>query len=185
MGSRRAFSTWALCVLAGLVGPAAAAASVEHKPWEDYEVLVRRNMFSRQRSPRSVEGPVRPEVVTVEAPSPERYVLLRGVVRSGDEFIAFLEDMRTGEVIRARAGDEVVRGRVAEVTLDGVRYVREDTETEVPIGENLEKSNVSPAAQAAGEATGSGEQAIVAPETGPAADLLERLRQRRQEELGQ
>lgn len=171
----------------GLSDVRGAAGPGRGKPWEDYEVLIENNMFSRDRG--------RPEAtaadpVVREAPSPERYVLLRGVVNNGDEFVAFLEDMRSGEMIRARSGDEIVRGRVADITLDGIVYERGDARAEVAIGQNLEKGAGAPPPPTPGAPDGDAgeasddEQPPPAPSTG-ADDILERLRQKRRRELGQ
>ncbi len=161
----------------------AAPAAGRGRAWEEYRVLIERNMFSRDRG----TADTRPERTVVRAePAPERYVLLRGVVQRGGEFVAVLEDMRSGELIRARAGDQIVRGRVSEVHLGGVRYVRGDTEVGVSVGENLEKA--APAAvPPTGEDTVETGQAPE-PSPGPAGatdDILELMRQRRQRQLGQ
>jgi len=162
----------------GLHGTAAAG---ETQPWEHYEILIERNMFSRSRG----QGKQSEEAeVARAAPSPERFVLLRGVLRQDDEFIAVLEDMRSGQLIRARVGDEVVRGRVERITLDGLRYVRDEAQVDVGIGANLEASGTAGPAMA-GEGTEGEELETPVPPTGEATDLLERLRQRRLREQGQ
>ena len=162
-----------------------AAESPRDKAWEDYEALIDNNMFSRERGrpDPSVDAPV-----VREAPSPERYVLLRGIVKDGDGFIAFLEDMRSGELIQAREGDEVVRGRLVQVGLDGITYEFGESRTEVTIGSNLEMAAAvsyfpSPAGPEAEQATAAPASSVAAP--GGASDILERLRQQRMKELGQ
>ncbi len=164
--------------IGGLHGTAAAG---ETNPWEHYQILIERNMFSRSRGQRS--QPEETEIVRV-APSPERYVLLRGVLRQDDEFIAVLEDMRSGGLIRARVGDEVVRGHVDRITLDGIRYVRDEAQVDVGIGENLEASGTA-ASAVAGEGAAGGELETTTLPAGSAAGIVEQMRQRRQREQGQ
>ena len=158
----------ALALALSIGGLHGAAAAGEANPWEHYEILIERNMFSRSRGQRS--QPEEAEVVRA-APSPERFVLLRGVLRQGGEFIAVLEDMRSGGLIRARVGDEVVRGRVERITLDG-------------IGANLEASGTA-ASAAAGEGAAGEELETTTLPAGSAADIVEQMRQRRQREQGQ
>jgi len=171
------------CCLAGalLIGwPAAASDENQGGPqasWEQYQVLVERNIFSRQRGRVS-----EPRLDTTPPPAapPERYVVLKGVLKRGDQHTAFLENVRTGIVTRARAGDAVLDGQVQSITLDGIEYVKNDSTAAVRIGQNLEGGQSTAVPSGGGEpgTTSSG-----AAGTGEAADILERLRQRREEEM--
>jgi hypothetical protein len=167
-------ASWALVLILGAVGSAAASAQTAERPWDPYEILVTRNIFSQVRGRRALEAQRQ------EEPNPERFVYLRGVMRRAQGFVALLEDTRSGQVISCRSGDHVVRGEVKEVTLDGIRYVQDGAEVAVSVGENLEKG--APAV-ASGQAAGSA-QAAPRPASGAAADALEKMRQRRQQELG-
>ena len=166
-------ASWALALILGAVGSAAASAQIEERPWERYEILVTRNIFSQVRGRRALEA-------QPQEPDPERFVYLRGVMRRAQGFVALLEDTRSGQVISCRSGDHVVRGEVKEVTLDGIRYVQDGAEVAVSVGENLEKG--APAG-ASGQAAGSAQEAP-RPASGAAADALGKMRQRRQQELG-
>ncbi len=191
MPPKRPSLVWALVPLLVVGHVGSAAGPGQAKPWEDYGVLIERSIFSRERGRPAPSPQAR---IIREAPSPERYVLLRGVVASGDEFVAFLEDMRSGEMIWARSGDEIVRGRVADVTLDGIVYERGDARAEVAIGQNLEKGAGAPPPPTpdapdgapdgdAGEASDDAQ-----PPPGPSAgadDVLERMKQKRMRELAQ
>jgi len=168
-----------ILMLALLCGPAGAAlAGPEDRPWSDYEVLVERNIFSRVRGPELARSE---EPVRREAPPPERFVFLRGIVRREGEFVAVLEDMISDRTMRLRPGEALLDGRVSHVTLDGITYVdADDTELTVAIGENLEKgSAAATATEPPDEAASTAE-----PDEGEASDMLERLRQRRMRELG-
>jgi hypothetical protein len=177
---RHALSGVLFLLAAGAWVLAQDARTLERRPWEDYEVLIERNLFSRQRGRRAVE-----ERVFVAPPPPpaQRFVRLRGVTRRGEEQVAFLEDMRSGDIIRARAGSRVVDGTVMSVGVDTIIYALDGNEVEVAIGENLEASTES-APVAASTGTGSTSTAAPAAPAG-SEDILERLRRQRMEELGQ
>lgn len=168
-----------LALLCGVTGVAPGAPGPEEQPWSDYQVLVERNMFSRVRGPRA-SRPEQP--VQREAPPPERFIFLRGIVRRDGETIAVLEDMSGGRIMRVRSGDTVLDGRVGQVTLDEITYLdAEGKEVTVPLGRNLETGSVVPSA---GEPE-AGAPAGSETDEGEASGILERLRQRRMRELGQ
>ena len=155
--------------------------------WEDYRAVVERNIFSRDRGRAREPGPT---VARQAPPRAERYIVLKGVVQQGKELIAFLEDTRAATTSRARIGDAVGQGRLANITLDHVEYELDGQTEKIEIGSNLagsappalipyellEDAGVS-GLPAAGTASGtvSEEEAAV----------LERLRQKREKELGQ
>ena len=72
--------------------------------WAKYNIILDRNMFSRQRVKPLPPGAVVKEQPRV-MPNPESYFLLKGVVQENNQFIAFVEDKRTGTVLRLREGD--------------------------------------------------------------------------------
>jgi hypothetical protein len=184
-----------LCLLAATGGSGGALLAAEAKSWEDYQILIERNMFSRTRGRRAREAT---RVVAPEAPNPERFVWLRGVARKNGEYVACLEDMRSGRLLNLRSGDPVVRGELTDVKIDSVRYKVDDEVFEIRIGNNLEATTALPPAGSGAAATGgeaaatggeaaatSGEGAAPAGTTEGAGDLLERLRQRRERQMGQ
>ena len=155
--------------------------------WAKYNIILDRNMFSRQRVPS------RPQEVAVEqpkvVPNPESYLLLKGVVQEDNQFIAFVEDKRTGTVLRLREGDTVARGTVKSLTLDGLQYQFQDKTIPVSMGSDLEggsgaitagdlanfSSMAAPAASSTGSSAPSADE----------ADILKRLMEQRQQQLGQ
>jgi len=155
--------------------------------WAKYNLIVDRNMFSRTRqgpqSERAVDD--RPKV----APNPESYFLLKGVVQEDNHFIAFVEDKRTGSVLRLREGDTVARGLVKSLTLDGLQYQFQDKATTVTLGSDLEGG--SGALTAGDLASFSATAAPAASSTGTAApsadeaEIIKRLMEQRQQQLGQ
>lgn len=158
--------------------------------WGNYKILVDRNIFSRNRG-RSFERESR-EAKEQVAPAPESYFVLKGIVQQGSERIAFFENFRTGETMRARIGDAVARGKVQNITLDTVEYELNGKLTKTEVGKNLEGEVSSPpltyndliesTAMSSGVSTASTPSAETAPQ-GDEDDILKRLRERRQKEL--
>ncbi len=155
--------------------------------WAKYNLIVDRNMFSRTRqgplSERLVDD--RPKV----APNPESYFLLKGIVQEDNHFIAFVEDKRTGSVLRLREGDTVARGLVKSLNLDGLQYQFQDKAISVSLGSDLEGgsgavtagdlASFSATAAPAASSTGS------APPSADEAEIIKRLMEQRQQQLGQ
>jgi hypothetical protein len=159
------------------------------REWNEYRLLVERNVFRRDRGRRQErQGPR-----TVPAPPrPERSIVLTGIAVQGDQRVAFLEDRRTGVTTRAVPGQKVASGAVTEVQGDRIKYEADGTALEVRIGQNLESGLGTGAPAASATAAGEGAPEGAAPETttpagaagGARSDLLERLRQQRLRELG-
>ena len=180
----------ALCVL-GVTAPAGGADAPASQPaWETYRVLVERNIFSRSRARRL---PFRAPLAPQATPRPEALVVLTGIVLQGDERVAFLEDTMTGATVKVRAGDQVAAGRLKNITLDYVEYEIGGRTEKIRIGRSLRRA--PPASMparapyaAASRPTKAPAAAVSAPPTtgkSSAEAILERLRQRRQKELGE
>ncbi|MCL5282591.1 MAG: hypothetical protein M1376_22115 [Planctomycetes bacterium] len=154
--------------------------------WAKYNIILDRNMFSRERVPSRPQDAVaeRPKVV----PNPESYLLLKGVVQENNQFLAFVEDKRTGTVLRLREGDSVARGTVKSLTLDGLQYQFQDKTISVSLGSDLEGGSgaltasdlASFSSMAAPAASSPGSSAPSADE----AEILKRLMEQRQQQLG-
>lgn len=160
-------------------------------PWGKYELILERNMFSRQRGARtreeSDEG--RREVAM---PNPESYFRLRGIVQEDGRFIAFVEDTRAGNVLKLRQGDSVARGTIKALTLDTVEYQLGDQVTTVRLGYDLEggqgavtMNELMEWSQTATTPAAPSEASSSEAPTGEAADILKQLMERRRQELGQ
>ncbi len=156
--------------------------------WEDYKVVVERNIFARDRGKRPTTTAAEPTMSP--PPRPERYFLLTGIVQQGEEGIAFFEDTRTGTTSRIRAGESIAGGRLANITLDYVEYESDGQTVRIKVGKNLEGSLTAPAVpyeffESAGplEVPESGTSGELGAVDNDAAGILERLRQRRQREL--
>jgi len=165
----------------GLLASDASAA----QDYADYKIVTERNIFARNRGPGpALDAAARP------APPPrsaESYMVLCGIVRRGTEFVAFVEDVRTGETQAARVGDTLASARLTSATVNGIKLEFPDGVRTVRIGESLEGSAeaaplsdelpediLPPGTASGGTGTASEEEAAI----------LERLRQRRQQEGG-
>ncbi len=174
------------------VDPNAAA---PRNSWANFDIILKRNIFSRQRtSVRRMEETR--ESGPVVTPNPESYYLLKGVVQENDDFIAFIEDTQSGTVLRLRRGDPVARGTIKTLTLDGLEYRMEDKTVVVRLGFDLEGGRAAVAtgpmmelpAASVPPPPATGRPAPAQPSTAPSgaeADILKRLMEQRKQQLGQ
>lgn len=161
-----------------------------------YEIILNRNIFSRQRSPFRPRD--RNSETQVVVPNPETHFLLKGIVQENSQFIAFVEDTQGGGVLRLRQGDRVARGQIKALTLDTLEYQLEDKTISVKLGCDLEGGRgttvavglpsmsqiPAPASTApAGQQT-QPQQQTPAPSPGE-AEILKRLMEQRRQQLGQ
>jgi len=151
--------------------------------WDKYKVLSERNLFLKDRSRRNdrAKAPVYP---------PEHFLVLTGVVRQGDEYVAFLEDTRSGATSRVKANGQAAQGRIARLGLDYVEYEKDGKAVRIEVGRSFEGGAAVAGAQAAGEVATPGGAAVAgaqaAPQSGGSSDekaALDRLKQRRLQEL--
>lgn len=198
--SRQFGWTWAVAVGTLMLALASSVGWTQEEPqaaqelryaWSKYELILERNMFSRQRGQRQPErddGPRRPAVM----PNPESYFRLKGVVQEDGAFIAFVEDTQTNRVLKLRAGDAVARGTVKTLTLDTLEYQREDQVTTIQMGQDLEGGlgavtmgelmEWSPSGSSSSTPAGASPSGTSADEP---SDVLKQLLERRQKQLGQ
>lgn len=163
---------------------------MQDEQWAKYDIILTRNMFSRQRiPPPSGEPIVEPPK---PMPNPESYLLLKGVAQENNQFIAFVEDKQSGSVLRLRQGDHVARGTIKSVNLDGLEYQLGDQTTSVSMGFDLEGrhgavtagdlASYSPTAAAAVQGASTGQPAAPPADE---AEILKRLMEQRKQQLGQ
>jgi hypothetical protein len=157
--------------------------------WAKYDIILRRNIFSRNRQvfrPRQFR-----EERRVVVPNPESYFRLRGITQEDGTFVAFLEDTRTNVVLRLRAGDSVARGAIKSLSLDSLEYQLDERTVTVFMGQDLEGgqgaitaselAQWSETAASLSEAPPAGETPLQP--TGDEADLLRQLMERRRQQL--
>jgi len=161
--------------------------------WDTYKIVVERNMFSRQRGARVDRSRTERQVpVAPPAPDPESYVVLKGIVQEDGAFIAFLEDTQSGQILRVRQGDSVVRGKIKALTLDSIEYEFADRTTIVTMGLNLEGglggatfTGMYELSQVYSSTPQQGTTESSSPPTEDEAEILRQLMERRQQQIGQ
>ena len=147
-----------------------------------YAVLIERNIFSKNRPQRFVRAGERDrQDPRPTPPSPEESLVLTGVARQGKIYLAFIENTRTGSTVKAKIGDAVARGKIAGISPDGLTYESEGKSVALVIGKTL--AGGTPGLSRSSGTKASGEKAAEAAGSGPASDVLERLRQRRLQEM--
>ena len=161
------------------------AATGQTDSWDRFRLLAERNMFLRdRRSPPSQRpAPTAPATVAAE---PDRHIMLTGIAKHGSEYVAFLEDTRTGETIRVRVGEAAGKGKLTAITLDGVDYECGGTMARIEIGSSLAGSTPSLGKAERDPEDTSGPSRVAPPgdaRDADTADILERMRRRREEEL--
>jgi len=159
--------------------------------WAKYDIILQRNIFSRTRvsARRAEREQQRPAVVV---PNPESYHLLKGVGQEDGQFIAFVEDTRSGIVLRLRQGDAAARGTVKALTLDTLEYEMEGQSVAVSIGSDLEGGQGAITAeqlmewsQTAAPTAQPAEGSPAPAPSGDEAEILRKLMEQRRQQLGQ
>jgi hypothetical protein len=166
-----------------------ARRAVQDEQWTKFDIILTRNVFSRQRIPARAVGIVEPPKVM---PNPESYFLLRGVSQEYGQFIAFVEDKQGGSVLRLHHGDHVARGTIKSLNLDVLEYQLGDKTTAVSLGLDLEGGHGAITASdlaslpqtAAPAAPGQSAGAPAAPSANE-AEILKRLMEQRKQQIGQ
>jgi hypothetical protein len=135
----RTAAVGAAAILAALA--TALSAAERGESWDAYRILVDRNIFVRNRRPPMPDRP-EPRTTYVRPPSAPRFVLT-GTARSGDGFIAFFEDYRSGSTRRASVGKELGGALVKAITLNGVVVEDDGTSRTIRIGCDLSGEEVA------------------------------------------
>jgi len=162
--------------------------------WARYELILQRNIFSRQRTPyRPRDKNSEAQVVVVR--NPETHFFLKGVVQEDNVFIAFIEDTDSGMVLRLRQGDRVARGVIKTLNLDALEYQLEDKTVSISLGCDLEGTRRAVTMSAvdslnAWQTAAPAGQPVQTQQSTPApsadeAEILKRLMEQRRQQLGQ
>ncbi len=180
-----------LVLAAGAVSVRGQNASEQEDVWARYDIILRRNIFSRNRQAfRPREATEEPQQVAM--PNPESYYILKGIVQENDEFIAFVEDKRNGGVLRLREGDSVARGLIKALNLDTLDYEMGDQVTSIRLGSDLEggygavtSDDVMEWSQTPATTAQPAQSGPQPPPSGDEAEILRRLMEQRKQQLGQ
>ena len=158
---------------------------------EAFQLLFERNIFDPDRSPMQTEEP---EIQEEVAPSaPEDYLRLVGILISDDTAIAFFDGSRP-EYVTALFLDEYLGDLfLTEANTTGVVFYHDGEDLPLAVGAALARSDggawhgteVRESISSDAEAkTDTGEKSVDATKDDAGGDLLERLRKRREQELG-
>ena len=129
----------AVLLLMALAPTAAAGAetaptSPQPPRWERYQKVVQFNIFVRERGVREVrarrDNATKPAAPTMPAP----HLILRGVSRRREAWVAIVEDIRSGQVLQVAPDDELAGGRVAAISMDGLTYSYGEATVDISVG---------------------------------------------------
>lgn len=157
--------------------------------YEDYKIIFERNIFSKDRLPPRQTPSQRVRTTQVLA-----IYVLRGTAVERDERVAFIEEQISGQTMKARTGDEVLNGCITEIRFDRVGFEENGQTKYIRIGGEFGKTEttvmttVSPESDESPSETSTSapaEQPVNTDSSGGENDILKRLMERRQSELGQ
>ncbi|MBN2314613.1 MAG: hypothetical protein JXM79_11840 [Sedimentisphaerales bacterium] len=157
--------------------------------WASYQIILQRNIFSRQRGPVRQRRAERPRPVITR--NPESYHILKGIVQEDGTFIAFIENTQNSTVFRLREGEGVARGTVKNFTLDSIEYQQGDQTVSVALGRDLEGGQGTLSLNQLMELSASS-SSVSDPNAAPKAtvtseeeaEILKKLMEQRQQQLG-
>ena len=113
---------------------------------EKYGMLIDRNIFMKNRPrPRGTPTSRPTEVRTVRndpndrssATSPDRTLVLRGIVIEDNELRAYVENTKTNTISRVAPGDSIASGMVGEIAIDAMQYSADGQSIWVLVGHDL------------------------------------------------
>ena len=162
----------------------------------DFNLLVSRSVFVHGPQ-RIFEGPEVPPATqsgntSLQPSRPEKTLLFNGSTRTEGEWVAFIEDTVASRVLKLKVGEPIARGKITAITLSSLNYDANGKSTLVAIGQNLDGESAAPSstqpslagAPSTGPGGSQGGPGASPGLSGPANDMLERLRQKRLKELG-
>ncbi|MBW8015262.1 MAG: hypothetical protein FVQ82_03675 [Planctomycetes bacterium] len=158
----------------------------DEKSKESYGVIIQRNIFSKDRSPRRpVRVDVRPaEPNTVAAPDIAFVFILRGVAIDSNKKLAFIENQSSGELFLASIGEQVDGMVIKEIKADRVVFDKNQTKVEIMVG--MDMSGVVPGAAAyttTSRSLGSSDPNSPAIQGTDESEILRKMLERRKKEL--
>jgi hypothetical protein len=204
LGTKLIPAAAAVAVLAGI--SLLRAADGEGDSWDEYRLLIDRNIFLRYRRRPTTRAPA-PRPVTRGPRDSDYDIVLTGVGRHDGEYVAFFEDTASEVTGRIRVGEAVGRGKVRAITLDAVDYERDGSVRRIEIGYALRGGRFVREAPTVAPPPATQPSEPASPTTGPAtapaeparepratprpsgagdsdiADILKKMRERREKEL--
>lgn len=152
--------------------------------YDDYKVIFERNIFSKDRLPprETKNGSERARTTQVLA-----IYILRGIAAQQDQKIAFIEEQISGQSMKAEIGAEVLNGRITDIKYDRVAFEENGQIKYIKVGGEFGKTETTVVVTASEELqeTSAEEKPAEASNGGGESDILKKLMERRQAELGQ
>jgi hypothetical protein len=138
----------------------------------DWLIFVARNVFYRGRFTPADLGQPRP------GPTPEDTLVFCGVFQSPGQMVGFIVDSNSNDVQTVKVGDTIAQGKITSLTLDTMEYQpASGGRLRLNVGQNLRGEQIW------GGVTSNSPSSL--PEfSGPNADVLKKMAQRRLQELG-
>lgn len=139
-----------LLVMSSFAPSVASAASSRSGNYSDhYGVISERNIFLKDRAHPTTRSSAGGSGSSSTQPSsrtdPEHAMTLTGIVFEDNAYHAFLENRDSNTIQRVNVGDSVARGKIIEITIDGMLY--ENTsgqQMQVVIGSDLTGKTAAP-----------------------------------------
>jgi len=159
----------------------------ETASWDRYRMLSERNIFVRDRGVLSESRPVSEQTARAIHDDNDKDLVLTAIAQKGREYIAFVENTRSGETIKVRPGDPIGKGKLVKITLSHVEYESEGTTARIEIGSSLAGLTVSPVSTATAaspepDVSTDPDRPANATDDGTSA-ILERMRKRREQQI--
>jgi len=162
------------------------------KPLQHYQVLVENNIFLPRRNvPRSPQH-VYSILKETPLPNPAANIVLTGIVKHGQQYIAFFEDRLKARTLRVQTGDSLLQGKIQHITLDYVEYAAGETVVKVEIGKTLANTTPLSSGKISSAPVPSDSVTQFVPAVSPipsqstdTSSLVEQMKRRRLQELGQ
>jgi type II secretory pathway component PulC len=171
--------------------PIAFSAEQQDAPqnaYENYKIIFERNIFSKDRLPPQKQSEGR-RVRTTQVLA---IYVLRGIAVQKEERVAFVEEQISAQTMKAGIGTELLNGRITEIKYDRVAFEQNGQTKYVKVGgefgktestvvstvseeEQQEETPINTEEPAGGGTSGGSEE----------SDILKKLMERRQSELGQ
>lgn len=170
--------------------PAVESNKTEQDSWNRYQIILQRNIFSRQRGPVRQRRTIQARPVITR--NRESYLILKGVVQQDSTFIAFVEDTQSNSMLRLGEADSVARGIVKNFTLDSIEYQLKEKTITVTVGRDLEGGQgtlpmstlleLSATSPSTSDPNAPVKESIP---SGDEAEILRKLMEQRKQQLGQ
>jgi hypothetical protein len=200
-----AFYAAAVLLLIWVMTAAVTEGAEGDRSWERYQLLIKRNIFLKSRSPlRRSESSAQERRTRVSRVDEPRF-LLSGVACDNGDCVAFVENLRTNSVSKLQKGQTIAGATLTAISLDGLEYERGSRNSELSIGAVLrsQRSLSAPTTRRedspqhnlvrsegvtgspAPKSVSNQKQETKTDSSDDAASILERMRRRRTQELRQ